>query len=206
MFTSYFSQSVRVLFAAALLAIGAAAQTAPEMSINGVRLGDRVSAKPLLEKFAVTTDENGRFAYFFYNDFGDKVWRLTVASFEDRFNVVEMEVFQIGKKYDKPHFYLRKVDNFKTESKIFVGKRESVAATILGEGLATDMRIGPKDLVKKLGDPTSRTAEGDREIFVYEIKGLETIDEKGEKLKRDYRATYVFANKKLRSFELSISE
>lgn len=194
----------RILIAMLSFAFAASAQTA-EISVNGVKLGDRDSAKALLADSAPTTDDKGRPAYFFYNDFGDKVWRLTVGSFEDRFNVVEMEVYQTGKNYDKPHFYLRKVDTFKTESNIFVGKRVSAAAAILGEGLATDTRIGPKDIVRKLGDPTSRTTDGDREILVYEIKSLEIIDEKGGKLKRDYQATYVFVKKKLWRFTLSIA-
>ncbi len=196
---------VRILILILVPAIGIAAQSTPELSVNGVKLGDRDSARTLLANSAPTTDEQGRPAYFFYNDFGDKVWRLTVKSFEDRFNVVEMEVFQTGKNYDKPHFYLRKVDTFKTESNIFVGKRVSATASILGEGLATDTRIGPKDLIKKLGDPTSKTADGDRETLVYEINGLVMADEKGEKLKRDYRATYVFVKKRLWRFVLSIS-
>jgi hypothetical protein len=188
-----------------VLSISASAQLTPEMSINSVKLGDRVSGKAFLEPYSPTTDEKGNFAYFFYNDFGDKVWRLSVASFEDRFMIVEMEVFIAGKSYTKPHFTLKKVDHFITESGIFVGKKESLSAALLGDGIASDTRIGPKDLIKKKGEPTSRTKDGERETFTYSIDGVEITDAAGAVKKVKYSATYDFRDGRLRRFVIGIA-
>jgi hypothetical protein len=193
-----------IIFSIVFLSASLLAQTTPEISVNGVKLGDRASAKALLENFALAADGSGGFAYFFYNDFGDKVWKLTAASFEDRFMIVEIEVFLAPKSYGKPHFYLKDVDQFVTESKIFVGKKVSATAAFLGEGLATDMRIGPKDLTRKKGEPTKREADGNKETFVYSVKGLEIADEKGAMLKFDYTGRYEFNDKRLKRFVISI--
>ncbi len=205
MISSKFNHILRFLAVFVVFAIPAVAQSTPEMSINNVKLGDRVSGKAFLEPYSPTTDEKGNFAYFFYNDFGDKVWRLSVASFEDRFMVVEMEVFIAGKSYTKPHFTLKNVDHFITESGIFVGKKESLSAALLGAGIASDTRIGPKDLIKKKGEPASRSKDGDRETLTYSIGGIEIADAAGVLKKVPYNASYEFRDGRLRRFVIGIS-
>ncbi len=182
-----------------------AQSSVPEISVNGVKLGDRATGRAFLTTYLPTTDDQGRAAYFFYNDLANQIWKLTAASFDDPFMIVEMEVFTVGRSYQKPHNQLRKVGHFVTESKIFVGKKESITSALLGEGLASDMRFGPKDLIKRKGEPTSRAAEGDRDVLTYASAGLELTDENGAKEQFDYSARYEFKEKRLKRFVLKIS-
>lgn len=193
-----------VCFLAFAYAVSAQQPGVPEISINGVKLADRESGKAFLTTYLPTTDEQGRSAYYFYNDLGNQVWKVTAASFDDPFMIVEMEVYTVGTSYTKAHNYLQKTGYFVSESKIHVGKKETVTSALLGEGLASDMRTGPKDIVKKKGEPTKRLTENGRDVFVYEIPGAEFTNEKGEKVKYDYTGRYEFKDKRLKRFVFSI--
>lgn len=187
-----------------VFSVSALAQSTPEMSVNGIKLGDRTSARSFLTTYLPTTDDQGRASYFFYNDLANQIWKLTAASFDDPFMIVELEVFTVGASYQKPHNQLQKVGSFVTESKIFVGKKGSVASAILGDALASDTRVGPKSLVKKKGEPTRRAAEGERNVMIYEVPNIEIADEKGEKSRYDYTGRYEFRDNRLKRFVLSI--
>jgi hypothetical protein len=205
MFGKFSFAAVFVLFFALSATVPSSAQTSADLSINGVKMGDRESARAFLTTFLPTTDDQGRTAYFFYNDLGTSVLKLTAASFDDPFMIVEIEVFTVGKSYSKAHFYLQKTKHFVTESNIFVGYKPSLTATLIGiPNLARESRIGPKDLVKKKGEPKTWATEGEREILSYESADLELPNEKGERVKFVYSARYEFRDKKLKRFVLSI--
>jgi hypothetical protein len=179
-------------------------KSAPELSVNNIKLGDRESGKAFLTPYLPTTDENGRPAYYFYNNLGTQVLKLTAASFEDLYFLTEIEVFIVGKSYQKAHNYLEKTNFFVTESKIFIGYRQSTTSMIIGiPNVSRNNRVGPKDLVKKKGEPTSNTKEGEREIITYNLPNIEIKDE-GASKKYDYFARYEFVNKKLQRFILRI--
>ncbi len=185
-------------------AVSAQQSSLPEISVNGVKLADRDSGKAFLTTFLPTTDEQGRAAYYFYNELGNQVWKATAASFDDPFMIVELEVYTVGTSYTKAHNYLQKTGYFVSESKIHVGKKETVTSALLGEGLASDMRVGPKDIVKKKGEPTKRLTENGRDVFLYEIPDAEFTNEKGEKVRYDYTGRYEFKDKRLKRFVFSI--
>lgn len=185
-------------------AVSGQQSAAPEISVNGVKLADRDSGKAFLTTYLPTTDEQGRSAYYFYNELGNQVWKLTAASFDDPFMIVEMEVYTVGTSYTKAHNYLQKTGYFVSESKIHVGKKETVTSALLGEGLASDMRTGPKDIIKKKGEPTKRLTDNGRDVFVYEISDAEFTNEKGEKVRYDYTGRYEFKDKRLKRFVFSI--
>lgn len=181
-------------------------KSTPELSVNNIKLGDRDSGKAFLTPYLPTTDENGRAAYYFYNYLGTQVMKLTAASFEDPYFLTEIEVFIVGKSYQKPHNYLEKTNFFVTESKIFIGYRQSVASMIIGiPNVSRNDRIGPKDLVKKKGEPTSTGKEGERDVITYNLPNIEIKDEKGASKKYDYSARYEFRDKKLKRFVLKIN-
>lgn len=190
-----------------MFSFSAAAQekSSPELSVNNIKLGDRESGKAFLTPYLPTTDENGRPAYFFYNNLGTQVMKLTAASFEDPYFLTEIEVFIVGKSYDKAHNYLEKINFFVTESKIFIGYRQSVKSMIIGiPNVGRNDRIGPKDLVKKKGEPTESIKDGEKEIITYNLPNIEINDE-GANKKYDYSARYEFRDKKLKRFVLKIN-
>lgn len=181
-------------------------KAAPEISINGIKLGDRVSAKAFLEKYAPTTDETGRPIYYFYNDPGTQVLKLTAESFEDPYYLVEIEVYGVGENYRRSHYYLKDTNFFITESKIFIGYRQSVASMIIGiPNVSRGDMIGPNDLAKRKGEPTERTKDGEKEILTYNFPELELVDENNVKRSFNYTATYQFIRKKLRKFSFKIT-
>lgn len=191
-----------------MFSFGALAQekTLPEMSVNDIKLGNRDSGKAFLTQYLPTTDENGRPAYFFYNNLGTQVLKLTAASFEDPYFLTEIEVFIVTKSYQKPHNYLEKINFFVTESKIFIGYRQSVTTMIIGvPGVSRNDRIGPKDLVKKKGEPTESVKDGEKEIITYNLPDIEITDEKSTAKKYDYFARYEFRDKKLKRFVFKIN-
>jgi hypothetical protein len=178
----------------------------PEISVNGIRLGNRASAKAFLEKYAPTTDETGRPVYYFYNDPGTQVLKLTAESFEDPFYLVEIEVYGVGENYQRAHFYLKDTNFFITESKIFIGYRQSVASMIIGiPNVSRGDMIGPKDLTKRKGEPSEVTKDGEKEVLTYNFPNFELADENGVKRSFNYTATYQFIRRKLRKFSFKIS-
>lgn len=181
---------------------------APQLSVAGVKLGDRETAKTFLGNFQPRVAEDGRPTYYFYNSGGTQVIKLTGASFDDRFFIVEIEVYRVGKSYQSPHFVAEKFQYFMTEEKIFVGYKESKASLITGiPNVDGKDEVGPQAIIKKIGEPTERVKNEEVETFVYNVPDLELTSEDPEKKtsKFDYTARYEFSKNKLRRFILKIS-
>jgi hypothetical protein len=178
------------------------------MSVAGIGLGDRESARAFLADYSPGMLEDGRPAYYFYNKYGTQVMKVTAASFEDRFFVTEIEVFSVGRSYKKGHYHAEKIGWFITESKIFIGYKQSVRSMLIGiPNVSRGDMIGPKDVVKKKGEPTGREKTGERETVTYDLPDVEIKDETTEnKTKRfSYFARYEFNKNKLKKFTLKIS-
>ncbi len=179
-----------------------------DLSVVGIKLGNRASAKAFLDGFQARIAEDGRPTYYFYNKFVNQVMKLTGASFEDRFFITEIEVYRVGKSYQSPHFQAEKIGYFKTENNIFIGYKQSTASMITGipnvDGKDT---TGPKNVVKKLGEPLERTENGEKETLIYKASEIELTDEnaQGKMLKFSYLANYEFNDGKLKKFVLKIS-
>jgi len=193
----------------ACAAFSASAQektVAPEITVAGVKLGDRASAKAFLDGFQARVAEDGRPMYFFYNKMATQVIKLTGASFEDRFFITEIEVYKVNKSYTAIHFQAEKIAYFKTEKDIFIGYKQSTASMITGiPNIDGKDMTGPKTVAKKLGEPTERLSEGDRETLLYKLPELELADETGKRAKFSYAAQYEFNENKLKRFVLKIS-
>lgn len=178
----------------------------PDLSVAGVRLGDRRTAKAFLEGSQPRIGEDSRPTYYFFNKSATQVIKLTGASFEDRFFITEIEVYKVGKSYTAPHFQAEKIGYFKTESGIFVGYRQSTASALIGiPNVDGKDRTGPKTVAKKLGEPTERLAEGERETLIYKLPEIELADETGKTAKFAYTARYEFSDDKLKRIILKIS-
>jgi len=181
---------------------------ARDLSVVGIKLGNRASAKAFIGTFQARIAEDGRPIYFYYNKFANQVMKLTGASFEDRYFITEIEVYKVGKSYTAPHFQAEKIGYFKTENNIFIGYKQSTASMITGipnvDGKDT---TGPKNVVKKLGEPTDRTENGEKETLIYKTPEIELTDENttGKMLKFSYSADYEFNGGKLKKFVLKIS-
>jgi hypothetical protein len=176
----------------------------PELSVAGIKLGDRASAKTFLNGYSPRTDE-GRPTFYFYNGYATQVMKLTGRSFEDPYFITEIEVFNVNESYQKKHFQAKKIDYFTTEKGIFIGYRQSVASILLFPGVSRNEIIGPKDVVKKKGEPTERIKAEDREIVIYQLAGVE-LPADGKTSVFDYFAKYEFFKNKLRRFSIKISE
>jgi hypothetical protein len=204
-FLCVFCLAVISLFAA--FAVSAQEKTvAPDLSAAGVRLGNRATAKTFLEGYQPRIGEDSRPTYYFYNRSATQVMKLTGASFDDRFLIVEIEVYKVGKSYTSPHFQADKIGFFKTENDIFVGYKQSTASAITGiPNVDGKDRTGPQTVAKKLGAPTNRLTEGERETLFYEISEIEIADEAGKTAKYAYAARYEFSDDKLKRFILKIT-
>lgn len=181
----------------------------PELSVAGVKLGNRASAKAFLAGFVPTTGEDERPNFYFFNKFGTQVMKLTGASFDDPYFITEIEVFAVGKSYQKGHLLAEKIGYFMTENEIFVGYRQSMTASLIGiPNLARGSLIGPKDVVKKKGAPSERAKNGDRETVIYSLPNIELPDEKAENKTKQfgYYARYEFNKNKLKRFVLRIDD
>jgi hypothetical protein len=213
-------RSQRLIFAATtlflvfgwtLLAVYAQQRTtAPDISVNGVKLGDRTSSKVFLNGYQYRTD-GGIPTYYFYNSRVTTVLKLTGASFEDPYFITGIEVYNVGPEYKFKHFVLEKVGHFLTESGIHVGYRQSGAdiafsVTVGIPGVVGDSITGPKYVLKKIGEPTTHSKNGDEETFDYRIEnfGLPYADDAGRTVKYRYLAHYRFYQKKLNRFSIRI--
>lgn len=176
----------------------------PEMSVVGIELGNRESAKKyLLAGHVPRVEEDGRASYYFYNEWGTQVMRLTVASVEDPYFITEIEVFAVGKSYTKRHYQDKENGLMMTENGIFIGFRQTAMNLIVGvKNAGKANTIGPGNVVKIKGEPKERIKpEEDREILTYEIPNIKLADEKTA----DYTASYEFYKKKLKRFSLKIT-
>ena len=179
-------------------------RSAPEMSVAGLKLGDRESGKSFLELYQPRTDEDGLPKYYFYNGQGTTVMKVTAASVEDPYFVTEIEVFGVGESYQKRHYFLKKMPHFVTESGIFIGFRQSgkglALALIVGvPNVGRSNIIGPKDVIKRKGEPDDQTVNEKERIFNY---GGQSVEIGGVSYK--YSALYRFYERELRRFILKI--
>lgn len=197
------------MIAALFAASDTKAQTqnaSPELSVAGVRLGERASAQEFIKGFQARIGEDGRPTYYYYNKYANQVMKLTAASFEDRYFITEIEVYRVGKSYTAPHFLADKIGYFKTEKEIFIGYRQSTASAITGiPNVDGKDMVGPKTVVKRLGEPTEKQAEGERETLIYKMPSVEIADETGKKTKYAYMAQFEFNDDKLKRFFLKIT-
>lgn len=193
---------------AAFFAVAANAQSpSPELSVAGVRLGDRSSARVFIKDFQARIGEDGRPTYYYYNKFANQVMKLTGASFDDRYFITEIEVYRVGKSYTAAHFVADKIGYFKTEKEIFIGYRQSTASAITGiPNVDGKDMVGPKTVVKRLGEPTERkTEDRERESLIYKLSEIEIADEAGKKARFDYAAQFDFNDDKLKKIFIKIT-
>lgn len=181
------------------------AETKPELKVAGVELGNRESAREFLSKgFHPKIGEDKRAHYYFYNEWGTQVMRLTAPSVEDKYFITEIEVYRVSKKYRKRHFHLEETKYFQTESGIFIGFKQTAGFFLLAiENLGGINRFKPKNLIKLKGEPDERKkTDKKRETLTYEFSGIELSD---KKTSANYRADYEFYKNKLRRFTLKIT-
>ena len=172
----------------------------PELSVSGIKLGDRESAKAFLSGYSARIEPDRRAGYYFYNKFATQVIKLTAASFSDPYFLMEIEVFAVGRSYQNRHFQTEKIGYFETESGIFIGHRESALSIIVGiPGVARRDQIGPNDLVKIKGIPTERVKTEDREMVTYSLAKIELP---GETSHFGYHSEYEFYKNKLKRLTL----
>lgn len=178
-------------------------KTTPDITVAKIELGNRQKAKDFFAKgYSPRKGDDGRPEYYFYNEFGTEVMKVVGASFDDANFITEIEVFAVGRSYQNKHFYLKDTSYFTTESDIFIGYRQSIASMLTFPGVTRRDIIGPKDVIKSLGEPATRTApEKDREVFIYQIPNVKVAGEYGE---FDYEAQYKFYKRKLKRFSLKI--
>jgi len=161
-----------VLFAASILA----QKASPDMSVAGLRLGDRDSGKAFLSEYQPRMSDGGA-AYYFYNSRADTVMKVTATSADDRFFVTEIEVFAVDEKYRNRHFQLDKIARFITESGIFIGWHQSgrgIAATlIIGVPYPLGVNsIGQKEVTSRFGEPQERKKTRDDETLDYRLASI----------------------------------
>ena len=177
----------------------------PEMTVNGIELGNRESAEKVLGEYAPTFGDDGRPNYYFYNKYATQVLRAAAASFDDPYFVTEIEVYAVGKSYQRKHFQLKDTGFFKSESGIFIGYRQSAISLLSGFAIGVNNpggknRVGPKTVENRIGEPDERISEEGKEIFKYGPIDV-SLSDSG---KADYRALYEFRKSKLRRFMLEI--
>lgn len=192
----------RLFFCAAIITLlnfYGFAQENIDLSVAGVKLGDRTSAKSFLENYSSRIGEDGRPVFLFYNKNGTEVLKLVSASAEDLYFITEIEIFMVGRSYQSRLYIAEKFDSFETENEIFLGLRQSAASLLFG----VPKKIGTKDLVKKKGEPKSRVKNDKNEILYYEKNGIEIL---GESAKYNYSASYEFYKNTLKKIKIKISQ
>lgn len=179
-------------------------KNAPEMSVAGIELGSRESAKSFLKSdYKPRVGADGRPTYYFYNKWGSQVMKLTAASFDDPYLITEIEVFAVGEKYQERHFQAEDVKYFSTENNIFIGFKQSAMYFIAGvKNTGGKNEITPKDVVEIKGAPTNRAdTDKNREVLTYTIADIKIP---GEKKTANYQADYEFYKKKLKRFSVKL--
>lgn len=204
----FFRNSVFLLLAFLSFNLNVSSQnnnSEPELSVAGIRLGDRASAKKFLEKYSAATGDDGEPQYSFWNKFGNQVMQLHALSFDDPYFITKIEVFYAPQSYMGRHYVLKDQGFFVTENGIFIGYRQSAVAIIAGiPNVGRNDRIGPNDIVRKKGEPTTRTKEDKKEYLTYDLGKINLeIEEKNESV--NYVAKYETNKNKLRRFYFEIT-
>jgi hypothetical protein len=196
-----------IIFGAAVCGLAQQRVAGPDLSVAGVKLGDRISGKAFLGKFQPRTSEGGTPSYYFYNKNANTVMKITAASFDDPYFVTGIEVFWVDKTYTNRHFYLDKIENFETESGVFIGSRQSgrgIAATlIIGSPMPLGVNhVSPKDILRRKGVPTSQSRNGKKETLDYHIESIDVNTQ--DALKFGYAAQYQFERGWLQRFSIKL--
>lgn len=188
------------IFAAvfAALVFNVSAQKKSDLSIAGVKLGDRVSAKAFLEEYSWNLNEKGRPVFSFYNKSRTEVLKFVAESEADLYFIVEMELFAVNEKYRGLHYRLEKIDSFETENGLFVDLRQSATSLIFG----VPNRIDKKDLISQKGTPNAEIKKNKRDVLSYEFKDFEISE---SEYKFNYSASYEFYKNTLKRISLKIS-
>lgn len=177
----------------------------PELSVAGIRLGDRASAKKFLGNYSAGTGDDGEPQYSFWNKFGNQVMQVHALSFEDPYFITKIDVFYAPQSYMGRHYVLKDQGYFVTENGIFIGYRQSVVAMIAGiPNVGRKDRIGPNDIVREKGEPTTRMKEDKKEFLTYNL-GKINLDIDGKNEFVNYSARYETNKNKLRRFSIEIS-
>lgn len=180
-------------------------QSEPELSVAGIKLGDRASAKKFLGNYSAGTGDDGEPQYSFWNKFGNQVMQVHALSFDDPYFITKIEVFYAPQSYIGRHYVLKDQGFFVTENGIFIGYRQSAVALIAGiPNVGRNDRIGPNDIVRKKGEPTTRTKEDKKEFLTYDL-GEINLEIGGKTDQVSYSAKYETSKNKLRRFSIEIS-
>lgn len=182
-------------------------ETKPDTAIAGVELGDRASAKALLEAYQPTFGDEGEPEYYFYNEFADQVIKFTADSWEDRFLITAIEVFAVTDKYRNPHFQLKEIGYFKTTNELFIGYKQSAmsllsAFTIGVQDPKGKNRVREGRVQKLFGEPDETIEDGQNVTLIYKRSGMKTNDVEGP---LEYEASYSFRKGKLKRMAIRVS-
>jgi hypothetical protein len=178
-----------------------------DMGVAGLKLGDRDSGKLFLSEYQPRIGVDNLPRYYFYNGLGTTVMTVTTASREDPYFVTEIEVMAVGKSYRERHFYLKDTNYFATESGVFIGFRQSggakVAALLVGvPNISRGNMIGPNDIIRKKGEPTSRGTIDGRETFEYQVDSIKLVPDDGAEYA--HTSQFEFKDRKLKKFRLML--
>ena len=131
--------------------------------------------------------------------------QLHALSFDDPYFITKIEVFYASQSYMGRHYVLKDQGFFVTENGIFIGYRQSVVALIAGiPNVGRSDRIGPNDIVRKKGEPTTRTKEDKKEFLTYDL-GKVNLEVEGKNESVSYLAKYETNKNKLRRFSIEIT-
>lgn len=193
------------IFLFSVISIAQDNKSEPELSVAGIRLGDRESAKKFLGDYSPGYGDEGQPEYSFWNKFGNQVMKVSALSFEDPYFITKIEVFYAPQSYMGRHYVLKDQGFFVTENGIFIGYRQSAVSMIAGiPNIGRNDRIGPNDIERKKGEPTSKTKEDKKEILIYDLGKIDLeIEDKKEEV--NYIAQYETNKNKLRRFVFEIS-
>lgn len=178
----------------------------PELSVAGIELGNRESAKTFLKDgYSPRLEKDGKVGYYFYNKWANQVMRLSAPSMEDRYFITEIEVFRVSRKYQERHFQAKEYKFFETEGGIFIGFKQSAMFMIVGIKNAGKInQFKPKHIVEIKGEPTQRNkTDKKREAISYRVSSLKLSDNEAS---YSYEAEYEFYKNKLKRFKLKIKQ
>ncbi|MGI8639317.1 MAG: hypothetical protein ACR2MG_05120 [Pyrinomonadaceae bacterium] len=176
----------------------------PELSVAGIELGNREKAKTFLTPgYMPRKDEDGRPTYYFYNEWGSQVMKLTAASFEDPYFITEIEVFAVSEKYQERHFQAEDIKYFTTENGIFIGFKQSAMYFIAGiKNMGSKNKFELKDVIEVKGEPGGRIVKDEkRNVITYNLSNIKLP---GENLVAGYQASYEFYKKSLSRFSIKL--
>ena len=198
--------SAVVIFQIAFASIAKAQETKAkaELSVAGIELGNREKAKAFLSQgYSPRVSEDGRPAYYFYNEWGSQVMKLIAASFDDPDFITEIQVFAVGESYQQKHYQADKIKYFETENNIFIGFKQSAMYFIAAaKNVGSRNIIGPKDVIQIVGEPGERIKKDEKhEVINYNLSDVKLPDENTDAA---YQASYEFYKKNLSKFTIKI--